>query len=155
MLPASVMADELFDGDAARLLLLGNALHADVPIDAPGSGVMGFLMLMLAQDTGFPVPVGGAGQLTAALVQRATSAGAQVQCDAAVDAIDVRGDRAVAVRTADGRSYRRAPRCGGRRFRAPSVSAVAAPGCTARAAISGSDPFHLGHPGGESELCAR
>ncbi len=73
MLPASVMADELFDGDAARLLLLGNALHADVPIDAPGSGVMGFLMLMLAQDTGFPVPVGGAGQLTAALVRRATS----------------------------------------------------------------------------------
>ena len=59
MLPASVMADELFDGDAARLLLLGNALHADVPIDAPGSGVMGFLMLMLAQDIGFPVPVGG------------------------------------------------------------------------------------------------
>jgi phytoene dehydrogenase-like protein len=104
MLPASVMADELFDGDAARLLLLGNALHADVPIDAPGSGVMGFLMLMLAQDTGFPVPVGGAGQLTAALVQRATSAGAQLQCDAAVDAIDVRGDRAVAVRTADGRT---------------------------------------------------
>jgi phytoene dehydrogenase-like protein len=102
MLPASVMADELFDGDAARLLLLGNALQADVPIDAPGSGVMGFLMLMLAQDTGFPVPVGGAEQLTAALVQRATSAGAQLQCEAAVDAIGVRGDRAVAVRTADG-----------------------------------------------------
>jgi phytoene dehydrogenase-like protein len=65
---------------------------------------MGFLMLMLAQDTGFPVPVGGAGQLTAALVQRGTSAGAQVQCGAPVDAIDVRGDRAVAVRTADGRT---------------------------------------------------
>jgi phytoene dehydrogenase-like protein len=104
MLPASVMADELFDGEAARLLLLGNALHADVPIDAPGSGVMGFLMLMLAQDTGFPVPIGGAGQLTAALVKRATSAGAQLRCGVAVDAIDVRGDRAVAAHTADGRT---------------------------------------------------
>jgi len=104
MLPAAVMADELFDGDAARLLLLGNALHADVPIDAPGSGVMGFLMLMLAQDIGFPVPVGGAGQLSAALVRRATSAGAQVRCGASVDAIDVRRGRAVGVRTADGRT---------------------------------------------------
>lgn len=104
MLPASVMADELFDGDAARLLLLGNALHADVPIDAPGSGVMGFLMSMLAQDIGFPVPIGGAGQLTAALVKRATSAGAKLLCGVAVDAIDVRGHRAVAVRTADGRT---------------------------------------------------
>lgn len=104
MLPAAVMADEVFDGDAARLLLLGNALHADVPIDAPGSGVMGFLMSMLAQDTGFPVPIGGAGQLTAALVKRAASAGAKLVCGVAVDAIDVRGDRAVAVHTADGRT---------------------------------------------------
>jgi phytoene dehydrogenase-like protein len=65
LLPAGVMAQLLFDGDAARLLLLGNAMHADAPIDAPGSGVMGYLLIMMAQDGGFPVPVGGAGQLTA------------------------------------------------------------------------------------------
>ena len=80
LLPAGVMAEHLFDGDAARLLLLGNAMHADVPIDAPASGVMGFLLIMMAQDGGFPVPVGGAGQLTAALVRRAESAGARVEC---------------------------------------------------------------------------
>ena len=45
LLPAGVMAQHLFDGDAARLLLLGNAMHADVPIDAPASGVMGFLLM--------------------------------------------------------------------------------------------------------------
>jgi len=77
LLPAGVMAEQLFDGDAARLLLLGNAMHADVPLDAPGSGVMGYLLIMMAQDGGFPVPVGGAGQLTAALVNRARSAGAR------------------------------------------------------------------------------
>jgi len=49
-----LMAEQLFDGDAARLLLLGNAMHADVPIDAPGSGVMGYLLIMMAQDGGFP-----------------------------------------------------------------------------------------------------
>ena len=31
------MAQRLFEGDAARLLLLGNAMHADVPIDAPAA----------------------------------------------------------------------------------------------------------------------
>jgi len=106
MLPATVMGEQLFDGDAARLLLLGNALHADTPIDAPGSGVMGFLLVMLAQDSGFPVPVGGAGQLTAALVKRARSAGAQVQCGREVSTIDVRGGRGVAVHTSDGGTVR-------------------------------------------------
>jgi phytoene dehydrogenase-like protein len=102
LLPAGVMAQQLFDGEAARLLLLGNAMHADVPVDAPGSGVMGYLLIMMAQDGGFPVPVGGAGQLTAALVRRAESAGARVECGREVTSIGVRGGRAVAVRTADG-----------------------------------------------------
>lgn len=104
VLPAGEMARQLFEGDAARLLLLGNALHADVPIDAPGSGVMGLMLIMMAQDGGWPVPVGGAGQLTAALVRRAEAAGAQIECGQAVTDIDVRGGRAVGVRTADGRS---------------------------------------------------
>jgi phytoene dehydrogenase-like protein len=106
LLPATVMGRELFDGDAARLLLLGNALHADIPIEAPGSGLMGFLMSMLAQDCGFPVPVGGAGSLTAALVKRAGCAGASIQCSSPVEAIEVRGDRAVAVRTSGGSTVR-------------------------------------------------
>jgi phytoene dehydrogenase-like protein len=102
LLPAGLMAEHLFDGEAARLLLLGNAMHADVPVDAPGSGVMGYLLIMMAQDGGFPVPVGGAGALTAALVNRATSAGARIECGREVDAIDVRGHRAVSVRTVSG-----------------------------------------------------
>jgi phytoene dehydrogenase-like protein len=104
--PAGEMARRLFDGDAARLLLLGNAMHADVPIDAPGSGIMGYLLIMMAQDGGFPVPVGGAGQLTAALVDRATSAGARVECGRPVESIEVSNGRAVAVHTADGTTVR-------------------------------------------------
>jgi phytoene dehydrogenase-like protein len=102
LLPAGVMAEQLFKGEAARLLLLGNAMHADVPIDAPGSGVMGYLLIMMGQDGGFPVPVGGAGQLTAALVNRARSSGARIECRREVDAVEVRGGRAVAVHTTDG-----------------------------------------------------
>jgi phytoene dehydrogenase-like protein len=106
LLPAGVMAEQLFEGEAARLLLLGNAMHADVPIDAPGSGVMGYLLIMMAQDGGWPVPVGGAGQLAAALVRRAQSAGARIECRREVDAIEVRSGRAVAVHTSDGATVR-------------------------------------------------
>ncbi|HZA09090.1 NAD(P)/FAD-dependent oxidoreductase [Mycobacterium sp.] len=104
MLPAGVMGDELFDGEAPKLLLMGNAMHADVPVDAPGSGAMGFLLTMMAQDGGWPVPVGGAGQLTAALMDRARSAGAEIRCGEEVSGIEVRGGRAVAVRTGGGRT---------------------------------------------------
>jgi phytoene dehydrogenase-like protein len=102
LLPAGELARQLFDGEAAQLLLLGNAMHADVPVDAPGSGVMGYLLVMLGQDGGFPVPVGGAGALTAALVRRAEAAGARVVCGREIDSIDVRGHRATAVNLTDG-----------------------------------------------------
>lgn len=105
-LPARVMARELFHSEAARCLLLGNAMHADVPTEAPGSGVMGYLLTMLAQDVGYPAPVGGASMLTAALVRRAESAGAQVHCGVEVSSIDVTGGVARGVRTASGDTYR-------------------------------------------------
>ncbi|MGH3873895.1 MAG: phytoene desaturase family protein [Pseudonocardiaceae bacterium] len=106
MLPARRMGHELFGGESGRLLLAGNALHADAPLDAPGSGVYGWLLAMLGQDVGFPVPVGGAGELAAALVRRAQAAGAQLHTGQRVERIDVTGGRAVGVRTAAGLTVR-------------------------------------------------
>ena len=102
--PANTMVEQLFDGEAPRLLMLGNAMHADAPPDAPVSGAMGFLMTMLGQEHGWPVPVGGSGQLTAALVNRARSAGARIQCGQNVSRIHLRGGRAVGVTTEEGRT---------------------------------------------------
>ncbi len=104
--PANTMVEHLFDGEAPRVLLLGNAMHADVPPDAPVSGAMGFLMTMLGQDCGWPVPVGGSGQLTAALAKRARSAGARIECNQNVSRIQVRSGRAVGVTTTGGRTVR-------------------------------------------------
>lgn len=104
--PANAMADRLFAGEAPRTLLVGNAMHADIPPDAPLSGVMGFLMTMLGQDCGWPVPVGGSGQLTAALVHRARFAGAQIECNQNVSRIHLRAGRAVGVTTSEGRTVR-------------------------------------------------
>ena len=64
--------------DGARRCITGNALHADVPAVAAVSGVFGWLLVMLGQDVGFPVPEGGAGMLARrAGVARARGRGAQ------------------------------------------------------------------------------
>jgi phytoene dehydrogenase-like protein len=96
------MGQETFAGQRGRALLGGNAMHADAPMDAPVSGMMGWLMAMLAQSVGFSTPVGGAGQLTAALARRARAAGAELATGEPVVGIDVRGGQAVGVRTASG-----------------------------------------------------
>ncbi len=83
----------------------GNAAHADIPLDAPGSGLMGLLLAMLGQTVGFPVPEGGAGELTQALARRFTAGGGDLRTGAEVVRIEVAGRRAVAVRTADGERY--------------------------------------------------
>lgn len=103
-LPARVMARETFHSTAARCLLLGNAMHGDTPLDAPVSGAMGYLLTMLGQDVGFPVPKGGAGRLTDALVRRVGAA--ELRCGSPVTRIGVRNGRATTVHTASGDTIR-------------------------------------------------
>jgi phytoene dehydrogenase-like protein len=102
LLPVRRMGAEEFGGEGGRLLLAGNALHADLAPEAAGSGGFGWLMSMLGQTYGFPVPVGGAGALTDALVRRLRSRGGTLRCGQRVDRVVVRDGRAVGVRTADG-----------------------------------------------------
>jgi len=89
---------EEFRGEGAPLLLAGNALHTDLAPESTGSAVFGWLLAMLGQDVGFPVPEGGAGRLTDALVARLRARGGRLRCDARVDRVVVRDGRAVAVR---------------------------------------------------------
>ena len=96
------LGEERFGGDAARLLLAGNALHADFSPEAAGSGMFGWLLAMLGQQVGFPVPEGGAGQLSQALVRRLESAGGLIECNTRVEEVVVRDGAAVAVRTSAG-----------------------------------------------------
>lgn len=105
LMPALGLGRHRFGGEAARLMMTGNAGHADIPLDAVGSGLMGLLLTMLAQTVGYPVPEGGAGQLAEALVRRARSLGAVVHCSTEVTRIEVEGGRATAVRTAAGDRY--------------------------------------------------
>ncbi len=96
------MGEEEFGSDAARRLIAGSALHADLSPEAVLSGFFAWMLCSLGQDVGWPVPEGGAGQLTAALVARLRAKGGELVCDSPVDRIVVRDRRAVAVRTAGG-----------------------------------------------------
>ncbi|SFF90993.1 Phytoene dehydrogenase-related protein [Actinacidiphila alni] len=106
LLPVRRLGEEHFDGEGGRLLLAGNALHADLSPESAVSGGFGWLMCMLAQTHGFPVPVGGAGALTQALVRRLEHRGGRVRCGQRATEIVVRGGRAVGVRTASGDAVR-------------------------------------------------
>ncbi len=103
--PAVEVGTTRFAGRAPRILVAGNAGHADIPLTAPGSGLMGVLMTMLGQTVGFPVPVGGAGRLTQALAARFLAAGGEVRCDTEVTRIEVDRGRAAAVVTSGGERF--------------------------------------------------
>jgi phytoene dehydrogenase-like protein len=103
--PAADLGRSRFGGEAARVLLAGNAGHADIPLDAPGSGLMAILMTMLGQTVGFPVPEGGAGELSRALARRLEARGGEVRCGIEVIGIDVRRGRATGVRARGGEPF--------------------------------------------------
>lgn len=102
LLPVRRFAAERFSGEGAAMLLAGNTLHTDLSPDAVLGGFYGWLLAMLGQTVGFPVPKGGSGSLTAALVNRLRSRGGSLRCSAEVTSIVVRSGRAVGVRLADG-----------------------------------------------------
>ena len=103
--PVADLARDRFDGDAPGLLLAGNAGHSDIPLESPGSGLFGILLTMMGQTVGFPVPVGGAGELSGALARRFRARGGEIHCGRAVTEVLVRDGRASGVVTADGERF--------------------------------------------------
>lgn len=100
--PVAEFAAQRFGGRSPQLLLAGNAAHADIPLHAPGSNLMGLLLVMLGQTVGFPVPEGGAGAFASAMHRRLLDGGGEVRCSTEVTGIVVDNRRATGVRTADG-----------------------------------------------------
>lgn len=101
LLPLRRLAEEEFNGPGS-LLIGGCTLHTDLIPEGASSALYGWLLAMLGQQYGFPVPVGGAGQITAAMVRRLQSRGGTVRCGSPVDEVVVRGGRAVGVRVRRG-----------------------------------------------------
>ena len=102
LLPVRSMAEETFGGAGGALLLAGNTLHTDLGPEQTLGGLFGWVLASLGQEHGFPVPEGGAGRLTDALVRRLEARRGGVVCSMPVTQVEVRGRRAVAVRTGTG-----------------------------------------------------
>jgi len=103
MLPTRALGRELFRGEGGRVLLAGLALHTDLSPDEAGSGAFGWLLAMLGQQFGFPVPVGGAQRITDALAKRF---GGAIITGTPVTKVVVANNAALGVLAADGRRWR-------------------------------------------------
>ena len=100
--PVARMAHERFGGSEAALLLAGNAAHTDLGPDSAASTAYGWLLAMIGQQLGFPVPAGGSGALTDALVARLASRGGRLDCDRPIRSVTVERGRATGVLDAHG-----------------------------------------------------
>jgi len=100
-LPVRRLLEEEFSGPGS-LLIAGCAMHADLAPEAVGSSLYGWLLAMAGQQHGFPVPEGGAGALTAALVRRLEHLGGRVRCNAPVHEVLINDRRATGVRLGGG-----------------------------------------------------
>jgi phytoene dehydrogenase-like protein len=86
-----------FTTEPARRVIPGLALHVDLgPRDLTGAG-LGLVLALLASDTGFRIPMGGAKSITQAMIRRLEEAGGTLRLDAHVKQIVVRQGRAVGV----------------------------------------------------------
>lgn len=106
LLPVQRAAEESFEGDGAPRLLAGNAMHADLAPQTPGSALYGWVLSGLAATVGFPVAQGGAGQLTRALVRRLLAAGGELRCESPVGHLQVAGGRVRCAITEGGEQWR-------------------------------------------------
>ncbi|MEU6076563.1 NAD(P)/FAD-dependent oxidoreductase [Micromonospora sp. NPDC047074] len=106
VVPVRRLGGELFTGEGGPALLAGCALHTDLSPEDAGSGVYGWLLAMLGQQVGWPVPDGGAQKITDALVARLTERGGRILYGARVDRVLTARGRAMGVRTAGGTLWR-------------------------------------------------
>lgn len=91
-----------FQSEAARRVIPGLALHVDLGPEDFSGAALGLVLALLASDTGFRVPVGGARAITDALLRRLAEAGGELRLNTHADRILVRDGRSVAVRTSQG-----------------------------------------------------
>ncbi|ANZ28591.1 FAD-dependent oxidoreductase (plasmid) [Rhodococcus sp. WB1] len=106
LLPVRRFGHETFQGRGARILFAGSAVHSELGPDDAAGAMFGWLLTMLGQTVGFPVPEGGAGGITAALVRRLTDRGGVVECNREVTGILVRNGRGIGVRDIHGEQIR-------------------------------------------------
>ena len=89
-----------------QAFLLWLAFQVFQPVDEPGSGVLPYAQTFGRQRRSWSIPLGGSGQLTAALTGYLADHGGTVRCGQRVTRLLLDGGRCAGVRTEDGTEYR-------------------------------------------------
>ena len=84
--PAQMLVAGHFGGVRARALFAGLAAHSFLAFDQPLSSAAGMMLGIAAHAVGWPIPKGGAGAITQALIAHLQSLGGTVHTSQRVDA---------------------------------------------------------------------
>ncbi|MGH3471218.1 MAG: phytoene desaturase family protein [Nocardioidaceae bacterium] len=96
-----------FSDRHVQSFMLWMAFQTLQTVDTPGSGMLAYSLILRRQMQSWSIPVGGSGQLTAALVSYLESHGGTVICNKQVSRLLLNDEgRCVGVETLDGDSYR-------------------------------------------------
>lgn len=98
--PARMLASRHFRGVRARALFAGLAAHSFLGFDEPISSAAGLMLGIAAHAVGWPVPRGGSGAITQALIAHLQALGGTLHTSRRIDAQSFRelsGDSALAL----------------------------------------------------------
>ena len=95
-----------FESRHIQAFLLWMAFQVFQPADEPGSGVLPYAQTFGRQQRSWSIPIGGSGQLTAALTGYLADHGGTVLCGQRVTRLLLEGGRCAGVQTEDGTEYR-------------------------------------------------
>ena len=100
------MVQHEFTSRHVQAFLLWMAFQVFQPVDEPGSGVLPYAQTFGRQQRSWSIPIGGSGQLTAALTGYLADHGGTVRCGQRVTRLLLDGGRCTGVETAGGTQYR-------------------------------------------------
>ncbi len=87
LLPARLLAKLAFKDEAARALFAGIAAHSSLPLDALGTSAFGLMLLLAGHNVGWPLPRGGAGAISQALLLYLQALGGEIVTDTPVESL--------------------------------------------------------------------
>ncbi len=89
------VAESHFEGERARALFAGIAAHSVLPLERPVSAAAGLILGASGHAVGWPMPRGGAQQISDALASYLTSLGGRIETGVTVESLDDVPDAAV------------------------------------------------------------
>jgi phytoene dehydrogenase-like protein len=82
------LAESEFRGERARALFAGLAAHSGLPLTTPSSAAIALVLGIAAHAVGWPIPRGGAGRITQALVDHLRALGGELAVDQPIERVE-------------------------------------------------------------------